>query len=351
MAGDHTHVRALVCAGLTTAWATLAAMMPVATGYAGDPHLDPAALPRGAAPAVAHMVRDVIRDGDRRIPATTRGRHEALWTVDGGYVLRDYNVGRPRTVRVVFIDGRGETRLIARSREWVDVVVSDNGRRVAYQRSSVGTGTGVVVGVEKPRSGRLLARREFRLANLVAVTGTRVLLGRRLRWHDPATTWWHYGRDRMTRVAGQAAVGADVGHDRVVFNTSSVGEFCNRVAVLSRPARTLWRSCGIHPHQWSPNGRRAIATRTYFDAAGTDVWRVVHGRTGVRESRITGRLDWDAVWEGDSHFLTMAQSDAGRVAVVRCDVDGACERASRLWEVPVPPDLYYASPPVVLAHG
>lgn len=47
----------------------------------------------------------------------------------------------------------------------------------------------------------------------------------------------------------------------------------------------------------------------------------------------------------------MAQSDAGRAAVLRCDLAGTCERASRVWRVPLPsePSLYYAPPPVVLA--
>jgi hypothetical protein len=78
---------------------------------------------------------------------------------------------------------------------------------------------------------------------------------------------------------------------------------------------------------------------------------VVDGTTGQRRATIHGRLDWEAVWEDDTHFLTLAQSDAGRAAIIRCDLTGSCERASRLWDVPVPaePSLYYASPPVVLA--
>ena len=71
----------------------------------GEGRLDPAALPRGADPGVAMLVRDTIRDGALTVPATHRGRHEALWVVTGGYLLRDYNVGRRRLVRVVFVAG------------------------------------------------------------------------------------------------------------------------------------------------------------------------------------------------------------------------------------------------------
>ena len=90
----------------------------------GEGRLDPAALPRGADPGVAMLVRDTIRDGGRTVHATHRGRHQALWVVTGGYLLRDYNVGRRRLVRVVFVSETGKRRLVARSRQWVDVAVS-----------------------------------------------------------------------------------------------------------------------------------------------------------------------------------------------------------------------------------
>ncbi len=336
---------------MATTAATAAALLPQAAAGVEPPHIDPAALPRGADPAVVYMVRDTIRDGDLRVPATRRGDHQALWVVAGGYLVRDVNVGDRGLTRVVYIPRSGERRVVARSGEWLGVAVSANGRTAAVQRSSSSTGARTVISVFHPRSGRVTARRELRLATLVAVTDRRVLIGLRVRWRHPATAWWNFGADRVRRIYHQAAVGADVRHDKVVFDRSSVGEFCNRVAVLSHPARRLWRSCRIYPHQWSPDGRRAIATHTYFDAAGTDRWWVINGRTGHRQAVVTGRLGWDAAWEGNRHFLVIAQSDAGKAAILRCDVTGSCERASRLWDVPVPPDpsVYYAAPPVVLA--
>lgn len=339
-------------AGLALATAALAlagslAQVPV---KASVDHIDPAVLPRGADPAVIHLVRDTIRDGGRRIPATRRGEHEALWAVSGGYIVRDYNVGPRRVNRLVFVDLSGGRREIARSRDWIDVEVSLDGTRLAYQRSLGPTGVRASITVENARSGRVIASRGLRLATLVAVDRTRVLLGRRSHWQNPATEWWNYRRDRLKKIHDQAAVRADLRHDRVVFETPRRGEFCHRVAVLSRPARTLWRSCRISPHQWSPDGQRFIATHTYFDAAGTDTWWVLDARTAEKELRITGRLDWDAVWEDDQHFVTLAQSDEGKSSILRCHVSGECERASRLWEIAVPsePSLYYASPPVVL---
>lgn len=312
----------------------------------------PSSLARGADPAVVHLVRDTIRDGDRRVPATRRGEHEALWAVAGGYLLRDFYVGPRQLARVVFIDPAGERRVVARSRDWIDVAVSADGTRMALGESSSSTGIRRVVTVLRTRDGRVLARRELRLTRVVAVTRRAVLLGRGLDARSPTTQWWDHRRDRLRTIHDQKAFRADVPHDRVVFAAGREDSFCNRVAVLSRPDRTLWRSCRFYPHQWSPDGRRALATWTYFDAAGTDRWWLVDGHTGAREARFVGRLGWDAVWEDDRHFLTAAQGEDGTAALVRCDVAGACERASRLWDVPIPPDpsTFYAGPPVLLAQ-
>ena len=113
-------------------------LAPRGTAAPAGERLDPAALPRGADPGVAMLVRDTIRDGALTVPATHRGRHDALWVVTGGYLLRDYNVGRRRLVRVVFVSETGKRRLVARSRQWVDVEVSPGGGRVAVRRSVVG---------------------------------------------------------------------------------------------------------------------------------------------------------------------------------------------------------------------
>jgi hypothetical protein len=329
----------------------MAVALPQAAAQPGDGHIDPAALPRGADPAVAHLVRDTIRDGDLRVAATTRGRHDALWVVDGGYVVRDYDVGRYRLTVVTFISASGDKSLVARSPYLIDVEVSPSGRRLAVQTWHGALAQHSVVRVIRPRSGRVVGRLDLQRVTLAAVTDTRVLLGRRSHWRRAVTQWWNFERDTIRRIYGQAALDADVRQDKVVFTTPSRGEFCTRVAVLSRPARTLWRSCQVSVHQWSPDGSHAIATHTYFDAAGTDRWWVVDGLTAQRRATITGRLDWTAVWEDDEHFLTMAQSEAGRAAVLRCDLAGTCERASRIWRVPLPsqPSLYYAPPPVVLA--
>jgi hypothetical protein len=343
---------AVISVSIFAVCSTLLAPAAQAVGHAAPADVNPSALERGPDPGVAHIVYDVLRDGGLRISLPKSGGHDALWEVAGGYVVRDVNVGARRATRVLFVADTGERRVMARSRSWVTVAVSADGRRVAYQRTVTRTGERTLVAVENPRSGRVVAQRVFRLANLVALDGSRVLLGVRLNWRDPASVWWRYETDFVRRWHGQAAVSADVTHDKVVFDRPSAGEFCIRVARLSRPHHTLWRSCKVMPHQWSPDGSRTLATHTYFDARGTNRWWVLAGSSPVRQAAFAGRLDWHAVWEDDTHFLTLAQGTDGQAAIVRCDVAGACERASRTWTRAFDPDLYYTPPPVVLAeHG
>ena len=97
---------------------------------------------RGRAPRPSRRCRAVPIRGSPCWSATPSGRcadgagdtpgtAQALWVVTGGYLLRDYNVGRRRLVRVVFVGETGKRRLVARSRQWVDVAVSPGGGRVA----------------------------------------------------------------------------------------------------------------------------------------------------------------------------------------------------------------------------
>ncbi|MFP5253296.1 MAG: hypothetical protein ACLGH4_05825, partial [Actinomycetes bacterium] len=140
--------------------------------------------------------------------------------------------------------------------------------------------------------------------------------------------------------------------DRVTFATRKADlAGCGRVAPLSRPERTLWRTCRIEPRTWSPDGERSLNTWVYFDAAGTDRWVLRDGTTGERTARIVGRLSWQAVWEDNRHFLTLAQGEDGTAAIVRCTVTARCTRAGRTWRIPVNEDAYFVSPPVLLASS
>jgi hypothetical protein len=334
---------------LVTAAAGLVAFGAPATSAGAPAPVDPSTLTRGADPAVVYMVRDTIRDGDLRVPATHRGTHVDLWSTSRGYVVKDMVHGP--YFRLVFVDRSGAKRVLARSVQ--SVAVSGDGTRIAWtQDLDKQGGPPSVVTMANPNSGRVIGTHRFRLgARVAAVTGHRVLLSR-LFTSLTGTMWWEPTGDRVRKISDESVVGVDFGNDRIVFDVPRDAPACVRVARWTNFARTLWRSCDIVPHTWSPDGDVAIATHAYFDDVGTNLWAVVDGRTGAQRSQVTGRLDWDAVWEDNQHFLTGAQGDDGMAAIIRCTTAGSCERASRLWDRGVPDYLpNYIAPPVVLPNN
>ena len=336
----------LVAAGLL-AVAAIAAQVPAqaAPVSVAPSSLDPSSMSGGARPQVPYLLHDTIHDGHLTVRAP-RGQHSQLWRVEGGYLVLGGGG------RLVWIDRSGERQVLGSS--VYTVAVSPSRTRVAW-----GSARGEDLGpparltVADVPTGQLVARRTFsRMLWAGAMTRHRVLLETSWAAPPPETMWWRPGRPGVLPLARQAAVGADVRADRVVFSVGAPDAFCNRVAPLDHPARTLWRSCHFIPRTWSPDGRRALTTHTYFDDAGTDYWSIIGARSGAALSRVTGRLDWNPAWEGRQHFLVSAMGDDGMAAVVRCDLHARCERATRLWDTGWtrwPP--FYMNPPVLLARN
>ncbi|MFZ2014748.1 MAG: hypothetical protein WAV00_13070 [Nocardioides sp.] len=297
------------------------------------------------------MVHDIIHDGSLRVAATKPGTHQVLWNVRGGYLLQDW-LQRTQRSRLVFAGGgghAGERRLLDSSPMMMSAAVSPGRTRVAWASGRNELTTPTLVSVAVPATGRIVASRSFRWARVLGVTRSRVLLTRRDASSPATTVWWNFRQHRVTRIAAREAARADLARSRIVIAAGQFDEpaFCNRVAPLSHPHRTLWRSCRWAPHAWSPDGARVVATHTYFDDVGTDRWLTMKADTGRRLGVFTG---WDAVWEDDAHVLTLAQGDSGQAAIIRCTVAGQCERASRLQDMgKVTYQPNYISPPVVLA--
>lgn len=328
----------LVAAGV----AGIAAIASQVPAQAASSPLDPSSLPRGADPSVPYLRHDTIHDGPLRVHATA-GEHSQLWRIARGYLVLD------GSRRLVWVGRTGERQLLGRS--VYTVAVSPSRDRVVWGASPRGDFEPPVrFTVADVQTGSLVARRTFaRVLWASAITRHRVLLTTSAATPEPATTWWRIGRPELSRLAGEAALATDVRAGRVVFAAGAADEFCNRVAALSRPRHTLSRSCRFASHAWSPGARQALATRTYYDDAGTDYWSVVDSSTATRTSQVTGWLGWDPAWEDPRHFLVPAMGADGAAAVVRCGLRAHCERASRVWDAGSarrPP--YYVGPPVLL---
>jgi hypothetical protein len=326
----------------------------VAPALAVGTPVEPATMVRGADPSVAYLVHDTIHDGALSIQATRRGHHERLWSVRDGYLLQDW-LPKAEIFRLTFVGSGsrlGERHVIGRSSLQMSVAVSSGGGRVVWTQGPNDLSKPTVVRVTDLATWRLVAGRLFRIADVRAVTPKRVLLSRRGA-HSPTTTvWWGYAHNTVTTIADRAVLRADVPHDRIVLAAGRPDSFCIRVAPLSHPGRTLWRSCRWAPSVWSPDGSRVLATHTYFDDVGTDRWLTLRDRDATRVGGINGRFAWRAVWEDDSHFLTLALGDSGDASIIRCTVGGTCERASRRWHMgTATAQPNYIAPPVVLSEN
>jgi hypothetical protein len=348
-----TRSRATRLLAVASAAAAALALGPAlaAPAQAKPAHLDPAALARGADPQIPYLLGNTLHDGDRTVRVAKAPNHIALYETRRGYVVVDNLPRAKRTFRITSISDSGRRKVIARPEASYTTALSPFGNRLAWSDRISDLSGRSIVKVVDPHTGRRVARRAFRNADVLAVTANRVLITRTLPGGNEAVTlWWNYRRDRVRQVAPQQGLHADVRNDVLALSRPFAGA-CARVVRLSRPERQLYRNCRIDPHTWSPNGRHAMATNIYFDAPGTDRWVVTDARTGEPRARVTGRLDWDVAWEDNRHFLTMAQSDQGKAAVIRCDLQARCERAGRLWDRAVNEDEYFVGPPVLLASN
>lgn len=180
-----------------------------ARGDRPPPHLDPAALHRGPNSRIVYLIRDTIRDGKQRIAAPTWGSHEALWKTSAGYLLRDR---RGSQIRLVFVDPRGNKRVLARSPGFIGTAVSLTARLVAWDKDVDDEGVRKVVKIANPDTGRVLASHRFRRASVVAVNRSWVLIAQGIRTPAARTFWWNYKEDVRSHVYDQAAIGVDLRH-------------------------------------------------------------------------------------------------------------------------------------------
>ena len=352
--------RAVALVGAALAALTLGGTAPAVSGQPASAapaarqgaaaHIDPASLTRGADPKVAYLVGHRLRDGNRSFRVTKAPNHVDLWETARGYVVVDNFPRRKRSFRITAISSSGERRILARPRFSTSSTVSPRGHRFAWVTNTGDLGTRSVIRVANPHTGRVLAKRVFRNADVLAVTDKRVVLTRSVEGDPAVTTMWNYRRDVVRQLNARHGLEADARHN-LLASAGRTPSQCVRVSRLWHPEKQVYRSCTIRPHAWSRDGRRSLATNIYFDMPGTDRWVVTAGRTGKRLARVTGRLSWDATWEDNNHFLTQAQSDSGKSAVIRCDLRARCERASRLWDREVDEDQYFVGPPVLLANS
>lgn len=292
---------------------------PTAVGAPADAptvRVRPGALPAGDRPAVPTQVGRHVLEGDTRVklPSNTYllGRSGTAYVVAGnGRVLR--------------LEADGTTAEIARVADDAELVLSRDGAHVIVTRliRLARGGDGLVMVIDASTGARVARRTFSHYATVLDADEGRLVLS---TWTPGRTLWWDFVSGGISRIVGRAAGHADIRADRLAtFTGDPYDGGCTVVTSLTRPRRTLWRSCREAVVAFSPDGGRMATMHILADGLGP---------SSVRARTVRGRAiaSYDAYWFGSiawesDRVLLFDTHTRRRTALVRCEV-GECQRAS-----------------------
>ena len=314
------HPRRLLASSLVSALAALPLLagVPAAAAPVEETPVNPAALERGADPAVPQVLGSTILDGDRRVDVPA----QELWllgTTGDDYVVAAYGKRRARVLRVA-PDGTHTTLLPDFTG---DLTLSGDGTqlfetRLRDERS--------VVKVHDTTTGELLVRRVFRgYVWILDADEQRAVVS---RLSPSRTFWWHTGTDDTERISKREGYFADIAHNLVAtLDGDPYDGGCSVLAPLSEPSETVWRSCKHAVTSASPNGKRLATTLILAD--GPNPLVRVHRTGGKLLARYRAVPGWfgSVTWEDNRSLLMQVHSEK-RSTIARCVLD-ECERASK----------------------
>ncbi len=321
----------------SAALAVVAVVVALLGGPAGSAHaafpdesrIDPTSLARGGPAAVLHSVGRTVVDGDRRIRAERPRRLQLIGKAPNGtgYVVVSFGTDGRNSLWRVTRDGSA-VRLRGLGQDGRDAQLSPSGARVSWTRQGRDRTT---VFVARTYNGRVVARQRYKGILEVLDVRKRVLLSgiRPVR-----TIWYRPSADSERVVRGLQLVDADLARDRAVVVVRDLVNgydgVCLAYAVLSDPARRLWRSCTDKPVAFSPSGRLMVTTNIEADGAGTGLLQIRTAETNlVRATLRTRGYFSNALWESEKSLLAVTwQSKCA--AIVRITKDGSVHRASAL---------------------
>ncbi|KRE94676.1 hypothetical protein ASG76_09705 [Nocardioides sp. Soil774] len=305
---------------LTAALAVGGALAVPAQAAAPTVDLQPHQLARGADIVIPHIEDGALVDGARRIdlPGTDA---ELLGASGDAYVASTWRtnaVGETRSRRIVRVEADGSIRELLRPLEAYGTVLSEDGSRLLTASGDRTSQVRVWSAVD----GTEIAARTFRrYPEVVAADGRRVLVRTVERLQ-----WWRVGRDSVRTVTRALTGQASIEHDVLVTYTEDpyLGG-CTRLARLSRPGTTVWRSCRDRVAAFSPDGTHMLTFDILTDGLGP-------GEVRLRELDgtllATYRTNWFSGWEWEARDTLLLHVNGSRkYAVVRCALDD-CENAT-----------------------
>lgn len=316
---------------LLTVLAAAAALAVPAGAAAPAVELQPQQLARGADIAIPHVEDGVFVDGARRIelPGTEA---RIIGPSHGGWMVgthRTNRVGEWRGGRVVHVMPDGTVRTVLRDIDPAIVQVSEDGSALLGVPDTGRSRAAVTVW--SPISGAVSGSRTFRnWPEVVAANGAKVLVRTTTR-----TFWWNYARNEVRRPLTRKLTDiASIEHDLLVTYTKDpyLGG-CMRLARLSRPKVTVWRSCRDRVAAISPDGTEILTFHILTDGLGPNEIRLRE----VDGTRLAAyATNWFGSWGWESPGTVLLDVNGKRKAsTVRCTL-GECENATDPVKVQTP---------------
>jgi hypothetical protein len=288
--------------------------------------IKPAALPRGADPAVPHLVGRVLVDGAVRVD-TGSTQPAYLGRAGADYVVHardDRGVGP-----VLRISPAGvRTTVVTPSRKGDSPQLSTDGSLVAQAQPRRGfTATRLVVW--STTDGAVSATKSYPgVVSVLDLDARQVIVG-----SQRDTTTWTMSSGLVRKLVSRSGYLADLATDRMaVFTGDPYDKGCTVVSRISKPKRALWRSCSLRAESFSPDGKRAAAVDLLADGIGPGVVVVVDDRGRTRLTYGVRGYFGVVQWESPTALL-LESNTRTQAALVRCTA-GTCELAGDVGPAP-----------------
>lgn len=311
--------------------------------------IDLGKLPEGPPPDLPYYADGAIHDDGRTVPIDKKGNEFVDFEpVADGYVVR---LSYGSTARTMLIDSNGDKirdlppseRFPGGEKDAYLPYVSADGRSLVWSELQAGAAADRVV-VADTRTGEVRADASFDYAERVypaGFVGDRIVVTTDMATPGE-TKLWNPANDKVSPLPEAGSVVSTDGGDRLLaMPTDQNG--CPGV-LTARTGKPLWRSCEVYGdvYGWP------VATHDSYLFAVNEVEPdegmplVLDPESGRRVLEIDGvRVDTSAGSEPDGDLLFVGiDYELGKSALVRCSLEGSCERASELG----PPDADWKLP-------
>lgn len=289
-------------------------------------------LREGPPPTIPWIVDTAIHHGESSIPLGAEP--DSFVQLNEGYVVRTRLDDQDSTWRLDFVRTDGESTELARGAVSVPAAKRDHtwvmwtragfepgGAKTVYYASAqedgivYDPGLGVLTDADYTPVGFVNEEYGF----LMNAAG----------WTDAVQAWDLGG--------GTASFPSELGVT-AVSQAGNYASFIRRYDEEDRPCATIvtidswfvndrWESCEIYPVSFSLDGRYAVAIDSRTDGLGPSSLVIVDAATGKRRLTLDVGLTQQVRWESDGRLLFDAWT-GNQLALVRCTVSGACERAT-----------------------